>query len=91
MLGHTRYKVFAEVFDAGTATEVHAHYRANDFAVLIAEKFASKTECRVNNSAQNSVKFVHNWKKSAKSGDFAIFKLYFCHVSELHNEVESYH
>ena len=65
------------VFDAGTATEVHAHYRANDFAVLITEKFASKTECRVNNSAQNSVKFVHNWQKSAKSGDFAIFKLYF--------------
>ena len=91
MLGHTRYNVFAEVFDAGTATEVHAHQRADDFAVLIAEKFASKTECRVNNSAQNSVKFVHNWKKSAKSGDFAIFKLYFCHVSELPNEVESYH
>ena len=55
-------------------TEVHAHYRANDFAVLIAEKFASKTECRVYKPAQNSVKFVHNWKKSAKSGDFAIFK-----------------
>ena len=51
------------VFDAGTATEVHAHYRANDFAVLITEKFASKTECRVNNSAQNSVKFVHNLEK----------------------------
>ena len=91
MLGHTRYKVFAEVFDAGTATEVHAHYRANDFAVLITEKFASKTECRVNNSAQNSVKFVNNWKKFAKSGDFARFKLYLCHVSELPNEVESYH
>ena len=45
----------------------------------------------VYNSAQNSVKFVHNWQKSAKSGDFAIFKLYFCHVSELPNEVESYH
>ena len=78
-------------FDAGTATEVHAPYRPNDFAVLIAEKFASKTECRVNNSVENSVKFVHNWKKSAKSGDFAIFKLYFCHISELPNEVESYH
>ena len=79
------------VFDAGTATEVHAHYRANDFAVLITEKFASKTECRVNNSAQNSVKFVHNWQKSAKSADLAIFKLYFCHVSELPNEADSYH
>ena len=76
MLGHSRYKVFAEVFDAGTATEVHAHQRADDFAVLIAEKFASKTECRVNNSAQNSVKFVHNWKNSTKRCDFLRFYLY---------------
>lgn len=30
MLGHTRYKVFAEVFDAGTATEVHVKYTADD-------------------------------------------------------------
>lgn len=85
MLGHTRYKVFAEVFDAGTATEVHAHYRANDFAVLIAEKFASKTECRVNNSAQNSVKFVHNWKNSTKRCDFLRFYLYICHVLLLYD------
>ncbi len=57
------------------ATKIHAHKRADDFAVLVTVVFATQTQDRVYNAGQKRVKLSHHQIKTTGQCDSPGFYL----------------
>ena len=69
------------ILHAWASTEVYAHQRTDNLAVLIADNTeASLTKCLVDNRWKHGVKLLHDWKNASKRCEFFWFYLYLCHV-----------
>ena len=74
------HQMSGDILYAWAATEINAHKRTDDFAVLITIQLASHTKGWVYNRWELGVKLLHYWKYSSKRSEFLRFNLYFCHV-----------
>ena len=81
MIREMAHQMWRYILHARAATEVHAHQRTDNLAVLVSDDTAaSLAQSWVDDGWKHGVKLLHDHKNTSKRCEFLRFNLYFCHV-----------